>query len=263
MARRRMIDPHFWESGDVAKLNIFTRFVLIGMFSKADDEGRGVGGAVYLRNTIFPYDDIGLADMKNALGEIQKRISIVFYEVDGNEYYQFLNWKKWQRVDKPKASILPPPPAENGQSPIPEQQEPVAPNESKNESENCSANDSGLNQKKGKEEKEKRISPRAGADQRYARESDVDDDRETLKLSSVGEYYESHIGNVSGRDREILDRLCLNYGEPEIREAVDKAVKNGGKSAAYVEKILKSPKNLGPPGTEQYSDPEYYKNAKW
>ena len=143
MARRRMIDPHFWESGDVKKLDFFTRLFLIGMFSVADDKGRGTGGTAYLRSVIFPHDEISSLKIKKALEKISEHISVQFYEVDGQEYYQFNNWKKWQRVDKPRESLLPPPPTESE-------------NDSRNDSEIESKNDSRLKEKKGKEVKEKR-----------------------------------------------------------------------------------------------------------
>jgi hypothetical protein len=110
VARRRMIDPHFWESGDIKKLDFFTRLFFIGMFSMADDEGRGTGGASYLKSIIFPHDEIPPAKIKKSLEAIKNDTSIIFYAVDCQEYYQFTNWKKWQRVDKPKESFLPPPP---------------------------------------------------------------------------------------------------------------------------------------------------------
>ena len=259
MARRRMIDPHFWESGDVAKLSIFGRLTLIGMISKADDDGRGVGGAVYLRSTIFPYDDIQLSDIQKALEEIGSRISVCFYTVDGNEYYQFLNWKKWQRVDKPKASILPPPPEnppeDRPENPdLPEGGQPCG-NHSENDSKNESENDSGLNQIKSKEDKTKEEKENLRA---RAREEDP-----APELSAVGQYFEQHIRNVTGRDIETLNRLCLSFEEKDIQAAIDKAVEKGGRSAAYVESILTSSKGKGPPGTAQYTDPEYYKKAKW
>jgi hypothetical protein len=253
MARRRMIDPHFWESGDVAKLSIFGRLTLVGMISKADDDGRGVGGAVYLRSTIFPYDDIKLSEIQTALNEIESRISVCFYTVDGNEYYQFLNWKKWQRVDKPKASILPPPPEILPQNQPFLSGETRCQNQSESDFKNDSENDSGLNQVKSKEVKGKEENLRA-----CAREGD---DQSTF--SAVGPYFEEHIRNVTGRDIEILRRLSLNFRVPDILAAIDKAAEKGGKSAAYVESVLASAKAKGPPGTAQYTDPEYYKNAKW
>ena len=43
MARKRMIDPNIWDSEDFSKLSILGRLLFIGMFSNADDEGRGKG----------------------------------------------------------------------------------------------------------------------------------------------------------------------------------------------------------------------------
>lgn len=111
MARRRMIDPNFWVSEDVARLSIFERLLLIGLFSNADDYGKGRAHPAYIRSTIFPYDDIPLKEIEKALQNIQKYINIVFYEAEGNKYYKFLNWDKWQTVQKPQESKIPEPPA--------------------------------------------------------------------------------------------------------------------------------------------------------
>lgn len=107
MARRRMIDPNFWQSEDVAKLTIRQRLLVIGLFSNADDEGKGRANIPYIRSIIFPYDDIPIKDLTQDLLSIAKVISILLYEVDSNSYYKFTNWKKWQRVDKPQQSLLP------------------------------------------------------------------------------------------------------------------------------------------------------------
>lgn len=135
MARRRMIDPHFWESGDVKKMDIFSRYVFISMFSHADDEGRGIGSAVYIRNVTFPLEDVPLSKIKKAIEQIQNCVSIRFYKIGDEEYYQLSKWSDWQRVDKPQRSLLPV----------------YSENDSKNESEN----DSCLKEKKIKEDKGK------------------------------------------------------------------------------------------------------------
>ena len=105
MARRRMIDPNFWQSEDISRLSPFARLLFIGMISNADDEGRGRANINYLKSTIFPYDDIRVAEVDKALSEISHNTSVVVYEVAHSRYYAFTNWKKWQRVDKPQYSI--------------------------------------------------------------------------------------------------------------------------------------------------------------
>lgn len=110
MARRRMIDPNFWQSEDISRLSPFARLLFIGMISNADDEGRGRANINYLKSTIFPYDDIRVAEVDKALSEVSHNTSVVVYEVAHSRYYAFTNWKKWQRVDKPQDSIIPPVP---------------------------------------------------------------------------------------------------------------------------------------------------------
>jgi hypothetical protein len=109
MARKRMIDPNIWMSEDVGKLSFFERLLLIGMFSNADDEGKGRANPPLLRSITFPYDDIAIADIETALEKIKQYIHIEIYEVEGSKYYKFTNWKKWQKVEKPQKSIIPEP----------------------------------------------------------------------------------------------------------------------------------------------------------
>lgn len=108
MARRRMIDPNFWQSEDISRLSPFARLLFIGMISNADDEGRGRANTNYLKSIIFPYDDIRVAEVDKALSEISHNTSVVVYDVAHSKYYAFTNWTKWQRVDKPQISIIPP-----------------------------------------------------------------------------------------------------------------------------------------------------------
>ncbi len=110
MARKRMIDPQIWASEDYSELSNFAQLVWIGLFSQADDEGRGKSKPAYLKSILFPYsEDIKLVKkVDSALNEIAKIMSITFYQLDNNEYYQLENWSKWQKVDKPQASKIPP-----------------------------------------------------------------------------------------------------------------------------------------------------------
>ena len=110
MARRRMIDPAIWQSEDFSKLSLLARLVFIGMFSLSDDEGKGRAKPVYLKSIIFPYDeDIRVADIDKTLSEIGSKMSVTLYSHNGNRYYKFDHWSKWQRVDKPQPSNFPNP----------------------------------------------------------------------------------------------------------------------------------------------------------
>ena len=103
-----MIDPNIWQSEDFSKLSVLARLVFIGLFSNADDEGRGRAKAVYIKSILFPYDEcLRVADVEEALHEIAAHLSILFYTVAGNEYYSLTHWNGWQRVDKPQPSKIP------------------------------------------------------------------------------------------------------------------------------------------------------------
>lgn len=108
MARKRMIDPNIWQSEDFSKLSVLAKLVFIGLFSLADDEGRGRCNSVYLRSTLFPYEEsIRSADIDKTLSEISSNMSVVFYSCDGSNYYSLYNWKAWQKIDRPSQSKMP------------------------------------------------------------------------------------------------------------------------------------------------------------
>jgi uncharacterized phage protein (TIGR02220 family) len=103
-----MIDPNIWQSEDFAKLTNFSKLVFIGLFSNADDHGRGRAKPSYIKSILFPYSDqLRVADIDTALSEIALNMSITFYQHNGNEYYRLDNWADWQKVEKPSESKIP------------------------------------------------------------------------------------------------------------------------------------------------------------
>ncbi len=105
-----MIDPGIWQSQDFGKLSTLAKLVFIGLFSQADDDGRGRANPQYIKNTLFPYDEEMLkGDIERSLDEIAENMSILFYDCGGNEYYNLTNWSVWQKVDRPQKSRLPAP----------------------------------------------------------------------------------------------------------------------------------------------------------
>lgn len=108
MARKRMIDPGIWQSEDFAKLSTLSKLVFIGLFSNADDEGRGRANTLYLKSILFPYDEkLRAADMEKTLEEIASHMSVTFYTHDEKEYYVLESWKSFQTINKPTASKIP------------------------------------------------------------------------------------------------------------------------------------------------------------
>lgn len=110
MARRRVISPQIWQSEDFSNLSLLARLTFIGLFSNADDEGRGHAKAGYVKSTVFPYDDgMRVSDIDKALSEIASNVSVTFYAHDGKEYYSLDNWSEWQKVERATPSKLPSP----------------------------------------------------------------------------------------------------------------------------------------------------------
>lgn len=108
MARKRMVDPNIWQSEDFSKLSVLAKLVFIGLFSLADDEGRGRANPTYLKSSLFPYnEDMKSTDIQKTLIEISSNMSIVFYEYNGSSYYSLLSWSLFQKIDRPTSSQLP------------------------------------------------------------------------------------------------------------------------------------------------------------
>lgn len=108
MARKRMIDPSIWINEDFGTLTNLAKLVFIGLFSIADDEGRGKASPAYIKAVLFPYnDDLRVADIEKALSEISSKMSVIFYSCDENKYYTLTSWNKWQKIDKPSNSSIP------------------------------------------------------------------------------------------------------------------------------------------------------------
>lgn len=120
-----MISPQMWENEGFGELSLLAKLLFIGMISQADDDGKGLLSSKVLKSKIFPYDELRIADIDKALceicntlsaplgGETDKlrpqghKLSVVFYEVDGTKYYCFVNWHKWQSINRPIPSKLP------------------------------------------------------------------------------------------------------------------------------------------------------------
>lgn len=108
MARKRMIDPSIWQSEDFAQLSYLAKLVFIGLFSNADDEGRGRANAVYLKSILFPYDlKLLPEEIACTLQEIAGHMSVTFYMCEGKEYYQLDSWRGFQVINKPTPSKIP------------------------------------------------------------------------------------------------------------------------------------------------------------
>jgi hypothetical protein len=167
--------------------------VFIGLFSVADDEGKGRSKPVYVKSTIFPYDeDLRVSDIEKALSEIGTKMSVTFYSHGGNEYYRLDHWAQWQRVDKPTPSKIPDPesfPTDSGITP------------------ESFSTDSCLKEKKRKEDKVKEEKGREdGAPAAPPPPTDAEPERPKVERHRHGKY-----GWALLSDAE-LERLYADHG---------------------------------------------------
>jgi len=109
MARKRMIDPEFWRDEKVAQLKPIERLLFIGLWNFADDDGYGRANPTLIKADVFPYDTLRAPDIEKGLASIATLKMITLYEVDGQQYYHVLNFKKHQSINKPQKSTLPKP----------------------------------------------------------------------------------------------------------------------------------------------------------
>jgi len=113
MNQRRMINSGIWQDEEFANLSDSARLLFIGMFSIADDEGKLKANPLYLKASVFMYDQSKTeSDVLELLNEISKQMkSVLIYQVDGKSYAKFLKWDQFQtiRADRKKPSQIPEP----------------------------------------------------------------------------------------------------------------------------------------------------------
>jgi hypothetical protein len=105
--RQRFIHPAIWVSEDFNSLSIGARLTFIGLFSMADDEGRGKGGQVHLKLALFPGDPISGEQIQGWVDEIHSRGMARFFEFEGLVYYDLPMWKYYQKPQHPTPSKMP------------------------------------------------------------------------------------------------------------------------------------------------------------
>lgn len=114
--RRRTVQPNIWQDTEFGLLSPLAQLIFVGLITQADDEGRLNGHPAIISSMLFPYRTVNLDDVMDAMSEIERRMrNIIFYQVEGQMYIQFINWLKHQtlREDRCTKSIFPPPTADN------------------------------------------------------------------------------------------------------------------------------------------------------
>lgn len=127
MARIRTIKPTAFTSRSLAAVSIPARWMFAGLWTYADDEGRGDAEPRLIKAAVFPLDDeVTPADVSAMLLELGNEGVIRLYDVSGRSYFQVVHW--WhQKVSHPSPSGIPPEPSgnspENSRNPVGNAQE--------------------------------------------------------------------------------------------------------------------------------------------
>ena len=108
MARIRSIKPETFSSYTLARVSIEARFLFVGLWTEADDEGRLIDSPKRIAGSIFPHDakvtekhvELWLRDLV-AIGCIQR------YLAGEGAYIAIPNWEKHQKISHPTTSRLP------------------------------------------------------------------------------------------------------------------------------------------------------------
>lgn len=110
MARIRMIKPEFWDDEKLSSVSRDARLTFIGMWNNADDYAVVKGHHLWLKNNIFPYDEIKQSDFQKWLCELENIRVIIPFESDGEKYYYIKNFLKHQTINRPSQVKNPTPP---------------------------------------------------------------------------------------------------------------------------------------------------------
>lgn len=116
MARIRYLKPDFFKDEDIKELPFEARLFYQGLWVQADREGRGEDRPERLKIEIMPYDEVDAEKIMQLLScpkKNGKRPFILRYAIDGEKYYQIVNWQKHQKPHKTeRESVIPPAPKE-------------------------------------------------------------------------------------------------------------------------------------------------------
>ena len=105
MARIRTVKPDLFGSYTMAQVSVEARYLFIGLFTEADDEGLLLDSPKRLAGAIFPHDEkVTVAKVERWLAELEKVRSIVRFEAEDGRYVYIPTWLQHQRISHPSPS---------------------------------------------------------------------------------------------------------------------------------------------------------------
>ncbi len=111
MARIRSVKPDLFGSYSLASVQIESRFLFIGLFTEADDEGLLIDSPKKLAGAIFPHDEkVTAAKVDRWLSALEGIGSVLRYIAGEGRYLYIPKWLDHQKISHPTPTKLPYPP---------------------------------------------------------------------------------------------------------------------------------------------------------
>ncbi len=101
MARKRMIDPKFWNDSKITNLDYKHRLMFIGIWNFCDDQGIHRNDGRELKAEIFPCDDISISEIEEMVETLSSVGLIYKFENQGVDLFHVRKWKVYQSIQKP------------------------------------------------------------------------------------------------------------------------------------------------------------------
>ena len=108
MSRSRTVKPEFWINVQLLECHPMARFLFIGLWSHADDNGIIPCNYRQLKLQIFPGDDSELWDglitipkIEQWVGELRQNKLVAAFMYESTMYLHIIKWKKHQYIQKP------------------------------------------------------------------------------------------------------------------------------------------------------------------
>lgn len=108
--RIRSIKPELWGDEDVGRISRDERLLMIGLITMADDEGRLLALPSRILGHVYPWDADAVKHLERWLAALERVRIILRYLHDEIPYIAFRHWKRHQKINRPKPSVLPAPP---------------------------------------------------------------------------------------------------------------------------------------------------------
>jgi hypothetical protein len=98
MSRIRSIHPGFFKDERLVACSAFARLLFVGIGVEADDKGVFEWKPLTLKMTVFPADNVDVAEL---LAELEAADAVRRYEMNGRQYGAIRNFRRFQKPKTP------------------------------------------------------------------------------------------------------------------------------------------------------------------